>query len=100
MSLIIHSLLVLNLVTTDVDDFSKLIRIRTQHGSFSQEKALVTGFEAANATLDFLGRDKSSHRDIISVEEDEVHIKAARYIYRTAERIGLVLNPLSGFFMS
>lgn len=74
-------------------------RIRTKHGSFSQEKAVVTGFEAANAALDHLGRKKSSHRDIIPVEEDEAHIQFARQIYKTVEQLNR-LNPLTNFLMS
>lgn len=75
-------------------------RIKTLHGSFSQEKALVTGFEAANAALDFLGRGKESHRRIIPVEEDEPHIKAARRLYRRLEQATETFNPLSDFFMT
>lgn len=59
----------------------------------------MTGFEAANATLDYLGRGETSHRQIIPVEEDEPHIMAARRIYQTVERFGETINPLSDFFM-
>lgn len=75
-------------------------RIKTDHGSFSQEKALVTGFEAANATLDYLNRGKDSHRRIIPVEPDEAHIAIARKAYQLFDRANEVLNPLSNFFMS
>lgn len=60
----------------------------------------MTGFEAANAALDCLGRDKSTHRKILPLEEDEPHIKAARRVYKTAERFEKLLNPLSNFYMS
>lgn len=75
-------------------------RIKTFHGSFSQEKALVTGYEAANATLDYLDFDKSTHKDIIPVEEDEPHIVVARKVYKAAERLRDTLNPFSEFFMT
>lgn len=74
-------------------------RIKTLHGSFSQEKALVTGFEAANATIDYLELGKQYHRKIVPVEEDEAHIVAARRIYRIGEQVRNVLNPGSVFFM-
>lgn len=70
------------------------------HGSFSQEKALVTGFEAANALVDYVGLGKEHHRKIIPVEEDEAHIIAARRVQRLGERLRDALNPLSNFFMS
>lgn len=76
------------------------LRIKTDHGSFSQEKALVTGFEAANATLDHLKRGKERHREIIPVEPDEAHIAAARKVYQFFDRANEVLNPISNFFMS
>lgn len=76
-----------------------LNRIKTSHGSFSQEKALVTGYEAANAALDFLGYDEASHKRIISVEEDEPHIVLARRAYKLGERIRDGANPFSNFFM-
>lgn len=78
---------------------SYLTRIKTGHGSFSQEKALVTGYEAANATLGHLGFDKSTHAKIIPVEEDEPHIKVARRVYKATERLRSSLNPFSEFFM-
>jgi len=74
-------------------------RIKTDHGSFSQEKALVTGYEAANATLDYLGFGEESHVDIIPVEEDEPHIVIARKAYKAAERLRNTVNPFADFFM-
>lgn len=60
----------------------------------------MTGFEAANATLELFGRDRKFHRDIIPVEDDEAHIKAARAIYQAADRVQKTLNPFSDFLMS
>lgn len=75
-------------------------RIKTDHGSFSQEKALVTGFQAANATLSYFGRGKETLRQIIPVEADEPHIALGRRIYQAVDRFDEVFNPLSDFFMT
>lgn len=74
-------------------------RIKTDHGSFSQEKALVTGYEAANATLSYLGFDKKAFARIIPVEEDEPHIVLARRAYKAVKRLRTAVNPFSEFFM-
>lgn len=55
--------------------------IWTDHGSFSQERALVTGLQAANKSVDFLeggAAPESLHATILPVPEDENHIKVAR----------------------
>lgn len=75
-------------------------RIRTSHGSFSQEKALVTGYEAANAALQFFGYDETTCKRIIPVEEDEPHIVAARRVYKNLEILRRQANPFSEFFMT
>lgn len=75
-------------------------RIRTLHGSFSQEKALVTGYEAANATLDCLGYPPENHANIIPIEEDEPHIVVARRTYKIIEKLRRSVNPFSEFFMT
>lgn len=61
----------------------------TEHGSFSQEKALVTGYEAAIAVMDELGTAPGGvgHPTIIPVEEDEPHIAAARRAVRTGRGV-------------
>lgn len=74
-------------------------RIKTEHGSFSQEKALVTGYEAANATLSYLGFEKKALARIIPLEEDEVHIVLARRAYKAVERLRTAVNPFSEYFM-
>lgn len=84
---------------TDVMKFKQINRIKTLHGSFSQEKALVTGYEAANAALDYHGYDRSTFKEIIPVEEDEAHIVVARRVRKAAERLLQTANPLSDFFM-
>lgn len=52
--------------------------IITDHGSWSQEKAYVTGLEAANKTVNYFNVGKSAN--IIPVEKDESHIEVARII--------------------
>lgn len=56
--------------------------VKTQHGSWSQEKALVTGYEAANLVL---GRDRAS--SVIPLKEDEPHVAAGRTAVRTARSV-------------
>jgi uncharacterized protein with NAD-binding domain and iron-sulfur cluster len=55
--------------------------IITNHGSWSQEKAYVTGLEAANLVIDRFGTGKAAK--IIPVEADEPHIQIARTINKT-----------------
>jgi len=47
--------------------------VRSRHGSWSQEKAFVTGVEAANALL-----DKPLMQGIIPLQPDEPHVQAGR----------------------
>ncbi|KAM0949815.1 putative phytoene desaturase (zeta-carotene-forming) [Dioscorea sansibarensis] len=54
--------------------------IVTRHGSWSQEKAYVTGLEAANRVVDYFG--DGSFAKVIAVEEDEPHIETLRSINR------------------
>ena len=55
--------------------------IVTRHGSWSQEKAYVTGIEAANLVVEEFGM--GSKASIIPIEPDEPHIQVARNINRT-----------------
>ncbi|BAU63498.1 amine oxidase [Stanieria sp. NIES-3757] len=55
--------------------------IVTRHGSWSQEKAYVTGLEAANLVIEKFGIGRKAN--IIPVEPDEPHIQFARTINRT-----------------
>ncbi|MEL6604565.1 MAG: FAD-dependent oxidoreductase [Cyanobacteria bacterium J06614_10] len=65
--------------------------IVTRHGSWSQEKAYVTGLEAANNVIDKLGIGHPA--DIIPIVPDEPHIQAARLVNRTARSIREQLLP-------
>ncbi|MEO1295776.1 MAG: FAD-dependent oxidoreductase [Cyanobacteria bacterium J06636_16] len=55
--------------------------IVTNHGSWSQEKAYVTGLEAANLVIDQFG--VGNRANIIPIEADEPHIQVARTINQT-----------------
>jgi len=55
--------------------------IVTRHGSWSQEKAYVTGLEAANLVINQFGVGNKAN--IIPIEADEPHIQVARTINQT-----------------
>jgi len=55
--------------------------IVTRHGSWSQEKAYVTGLEAANLVIEQFNLGVKA--SIIPIESDEPHIQVARTINRT-----------------
>ncbi len=64
----------------------------TRHGSWSQEKAYVTGLEAANQVVDQLG--KGAKATIIPVEADEPHIQGLRSLNRSFRQFTSILpNP-------
>ena len=66
--------------------------IITRHGSWSQEKAYVTGLEAANLVIDRFRIGKEAN--IIPVEADEPHIQVARTINKTVRDLTQFLpNP-------
>ena len=65
--------------------------IITRHGSWSQEKAYVTGLEAANNVIDQLGTGYRA--DIIPIVPDEPHIQAARTVNRAVRNISEQLLP-------
>ena len=56
----------------------------TGHGSWSQEKAYVTGLEAANLVIETLGGNAAK---IIPVEADEPHIQLGRVINKNLRQI-------------
>ncbi|WP_218082025.1 hydroxysqualene dehydroxylase [Anthocerotibacter panamensis] len=65
--------------------------IVNRHGSWSQEKAYVTGLEAANRVIDRLGLGQQAA--ILPVEVDEPHIQLARTIHQTTRSLGQALFP-------
>ncbi len=65
--------------------------IVTRHGSWSQEKAYVTGLEAANLVVDYLGGGKAAN--VLPVEADEGHIQVARTINKTLRQLGKSILP-------
>ncbi|KAJ4963541.1 hypothetical protein NE237_023480 [Protea cynaroides] len=70
--------------------------IITRHGSWAQEKAYVTGLEAANRVVDHL--EEGNFAKIKAVEEDEPHIQALRNLNRSINEIRAQL-PLSDYFL-
>ena len=69
--------------------------IITDHGSWSQEKAYVTGLEAANQVVNYFEQGKTAH--IIPVEKDEPHIEIARTINKNLR--ALTKNLVPGFWL-
>ena len=66
--------------------------IITRHGSWSQEKAFVTGLEAANIVIQQFGIGHKAN--IIPIEADEPHIQVARTINKTVRGLTQLLpNP-------
>ncbi|MEA5598329.1 hydroxysqualene dehydroxylase [Rivularia sp. UHCC 0363] len=65
--------------------------ITSRHGSWSQEKAYVTGLEAANLVVSYLGQGVNAN--ILPIEADEAHIQAARTINNTLRGISQSVIP-------
>ncbi|MCD8487522.1 MAG: FAD-dependent oxidoreductase [Desertifilum sp.] len=65
--------------------------IVTRHGSWSQEKAYVTGLEAANLVVDSFKH--GNRASIIPVEADEPHIELARTLNRNLRDVAQTLLP-------
>nr|WP_290225102.1 FAD-dependent oxidoreductase [Trichocoleus desertorum] len=63
----------------------------TRHGSWSQEKAYVTGLEAANLAIAQLGRGTPA--PILAVEPDEPHIQTMRSLNQSLRNWGQTLLP-------
>jgi uncharacterized protein with NAD-binding domain and iron-sulfur cluster len=76
-------------------DFSNLFMsgdwIITQHGSWSQEKAYVTGLEAANQVIDRFR--VGSRAQITPIEADEPHIQIARQLNQSVRQLSKMLLP-------
>ena len=73
--------------------------VQTNHGSWSQEKAFVTGRQAANLIL---RREKDT--DVLPVGEDEIHVRTGRELIRqlkvlvASTRSPLPVPKLTDFF--
>ncbi|MEL7079063.1 MAG: FAD-dependent oxidoreductase [Cyanobacteria bacterium J06648_1] len=67
--------------------------IVTRHGSWSQEKAYVTGLEAANLVIEEF--NSGTKAKIMPIEADEPHIQVARAINQT---VRAVTQFLPGFW--
>lgn len=65
--------------------------IVTRHGSWSQEKAYVTGLDAANRVVGLFGQGQLA--EILPVVPDEPHIQVARTLNQTARLITDQLVP-------
>mmetsp|Transcript_19537 Transcript_19537/g.54505 ORF Transcript_19537/g.54505 Transcript_19537/m.54505 type:complete len:437 (+) Transcript_19537:1-1311(+) len=56
--------------------------VKTRHGSWSQEKAYVTGIEAANAIL-----ERRQNHGIVPLDPDEFHVALGRRAVSTFQKI-------------
>ncbi|HYW20439.1 MAG TPA: FAD-dependent oxidoreductase [Nodularia sp. (in: cyanobacteria)] len=65
--------------------------IVNRHGSWSQEKAYVTGLEAANLAVSYLGLGQAS--EILPVEGDEAHIKMGRSLNQSLRDLAKSILP-------
>lgn len=65
--------------------------IINRHGSWSQEKAYVTGLEAANLVISHLANGRKV--EILPVEEDENHIQLARNVNQGLRNLGKSILP-------
>jgi uncharacterized protein with NAD-binding domain and iron-sulfur cluster len=65
--------------------------IVNRHGSWSQEKAYVTGLEAANLVISYFG--EGALAKILPVEADEAHIQLARTVNKSVHQIGKSILP-------
>ncbi|PMB52418.1 amine oxidase [Fischerella thermalis CCMEE 5201] len=65
--------------------------IISRHGSWSQEKAYVTGLEAANLVISHLG--EGTPVQILPVAADEPHIQLARTVNRTVRQVSKSILP-------
>jgi uncharacterized protein with NAD-binding domain and iron-sulfur cluster len=82
-------------ITTIENVFMSGDWIVTRHGSWSQEKAYVTGLEAADLAIAYFG--SGSQAKIIPVEPDEPHIQLARSMNQSVR--GFVKTLLPDFWL-
>jgi uncharacterized protein with NAD-binding domain and iron-sulfur cluster len=81
----------LSVVTSIENVFMSGDWIVNRHGSWSQEKAYVTGLEAANQVISRFGR--GTRAQIIPVEADEAHIQIGRTLNQTVRSWGRTVLP-------
>ena len=65
--------------------------IITRHGSWSQEKAYVTGLEAANLVISQLG--EGTYANVLPIEQDEAHIQTLRQVNRNWRQFSKSILP-------
>lgn len=65
--------------------------IITRHGSWSQEKAYVTGLEAANLVISQLG--EGTYANVLPIEQDEAHIQTFRQLNRNWRQFSKSILP-------
>ncbi|KAK9788284.1 hypothetical protein WJX73_005739 [Symbiochloris irregularis] len=82
----------LRATTTFPNAFAAGDWIANTHGSFSQEKAYVTGLEAANHVVRACGQGRSAQ--VIPLEAEEGHVVGARRVIRGLQGLA-ELNPLA-----
>ncbi|XP_051132488.1 uncharacterized protein LOC127252375 [Andrographis paniculata] len=70
--------------------------IVNRHGSWAEEKAYVSGVEAANRVVDCL--QEGGLARIVAVEDDEMHIQTLRDFNRNLQEI-ISQFPLSNYFL-
>jgi uncharacterized protein with NAD-binding domain and iron-sulfur cluster len=68
--------------------------IITRHGSWSQEKAYVTGIEAANAVMQMFGEGTPS--SVLPIVPDEPHIQLGREVNRQVREVLRAVLPSGG----
>ena len=72
--------------------------VRSSHGSWSQEKAYVTGLEAANAVIARVGGAGGGLARVVPLAPDEPHVAAARAAAKLARGVlGPLAPSLAGF---
>jgi uncharacterized protein with NAD-binding domain and iron-sulfur cluster len=65
--------------------------IVNRHGSWSQEKAFVTGLEAANEVISYFNYGNRAR--ILPIEADESHIQFARFLNQTVRNFSKTFLP-------